>query len=85
MLRRCYLWYMETLFACLKTSGFRFEDSHFTDPDRDNKMVALLAIALVEPIKPVSGFTTPHPGKKPAASIQVPLPLWLRPPAPCHP
>ena len=47
MLQRCYLWYMETLFACLKTRGFRFEDTHLTDPDRVSKMVALLAIAFV--------------------------------------
>ena len=45
MLQRCYLWYMETLFACLKTRGFRFEDTHLTDPDRVSKRLALLAIA----------------------------------------
>mgnify|MGYP000007624975 CR=1 FL=1 len=40
-------WEIETLFGCLKTRGFRFEDTHLTDPDRISKMVALLAIAFV--------------------------------------
>ena len=40
-------WEIETLFGCLKTRGFRFEDTHLTDPDRVSKMVALLAIAFV--------------------------------------
>ena len=40
-------WEIETLFACLKTRGFRFEDTHLTDPERVSKMVALLAIAIV--------------------------------------
>ena len=40
-------WEIETLFACLKTRGFRFEDTHLTDPERVSKMVALLAIAFV--------------------------------------
>lgn len=40
-------WEIETLFACLKTRGFRFEDTHLTNPDRVSKMVALLAIAFV--------------------------------------
>lgn len=38
-------WEVETLFGCLKSRGFRFEDTHITDPDRIQKMVAVLAIA----------------------------------------
>ena len=38
-------WEIETLFGCLKTRGFRFEDTHMTDPQRIQKLVAVLAIA----------------------------------------
>lgn len=37
-------WSIETLFGCLKSRGFRFEDTHLIDPDRLSKMVALLAL-----------------------------------------
>ncbi len=37
-------WEIETLFGCLKSRGFRFEDTHLTEPERINKLVALLAI-----------------------------------------
>jgi hypothetical protein len=37
-------WEIETLFECLKSRGFRFEDTHLTKPERINKLVALLAI-----------------------------------------
>ena len=35
-------WEIETLFACLKTRGFRFEDTPLTDPHRVSTRVALL-------------------------------------------
>ena len=35
---------IETLFGCLKTCGFRFEDTHMTDTDRIDKLIVLLAI-----------------------------------------
>ena len=38
-------WEIESLFGCLKSRGFRFEDTHLTDPERIAKLVALLAIA----------------------------------------
>ena len=38
-------WEIETLFSCLKGRGFRFEDTHITDPERIKKLVAVLAIA----------------------------------------
>lgn len=38
-------WEIETLFGCLKSRGFRFEETHMTDPERISKLVALLAIA----------------------------------------
>lgn len=38
-------WEVETLFSCLKGRGFRFEDTHITDPQRIQKLVAVLAIA----------------------------------------
>ncbi len=37
-------WEIETLFGCLKTRGFNLESTHLTEPERINKLVALLAI-----------------------------------------
>jgi hypothetical protein len=37
-------WEVETLFACLKSRGFRFEETHLTKLDRIEKLMALLAI-----------------------------------------
>lgn len=39
-------WEIETLFGCLKSRGFRFEDTHMTKPDRIQKLMAILSIAL---------------------------------------
>lgn len=41
----CKRWQIETLFGCLKSRGFNFEDTHITDLVRIKKMIALLAIA----------------------------------------
>ena len=38
-------WEIETLFACLKSRGFRFEETHLTDGHRIEKLIGLLAIA----------------------------------------
>lgn len=38
-------WEIETLFGCLKSRGFRFEDTHITEPERIQKLVAVLAVA----------------------------------------
>jgi SAM-dependent methyltransferase len=38
-------WEIETLFGCLKTKGFRFEDTHITKPERIEKLLFLLTIA----------------------------------------
>lgn len=38
-------WEIETLFGCLKSRGFRFEQTHLTEADRISKLVALLTIA----------------------------------------
>ena len=37
-------WGIETLFGCLKSRGFRFEETHMTTPKRLSKLLALLAI-----------------------------------------
>lgn len=37
-------WEVESLFACLKGRGFRFEDTHITKPERVSKIMGLLAI-----------------------------------------
>lgn len=38
-------WEIETLFSCLKGRGFRFEDTHITQCDRIEKIMALLSVA----------------------------------------
>lgn len=40
-------WEIETLFGCLKTRGFRMEDTHMTAPERIEKLLFVLAIAFV--------------------------------------
>lgn len=37
-------WEIETLFGCLKSRGFRLEETHVTDPERLEKLMALLAL-----------------------------------------
>jgi hypothetical protein len=37
-------WSIESLFGCLKTRGFNFENTHLVHLDRINKLLALLAI-----------------------------------------
>lgn len=43
--RYAHRWEIETLFACLKGRGFRFESTHLTAQDRIENMMAVLAIA----------------------------------------
>jgi len=38
-------WEIESLFAALKKRGFRFEETHLTEPERISRLIALLAIA----------------------------------------
>ncbi len=38
-------WEIETLFGCLKSRGFNFEDTHLVDPERLSKLFGLLALA----------------------------------------
>jgi hypothetical protein len=38
-------WEIETLFSCLKSRGFRLEETHLLQPERLKKLIALLAIA----------------------------------------
>lgn len=38
-------WQVECLFGCLKSKGFRFEDTHMTAPERIDKLLVLLTIA----------------------------------------
>lgn len=35
---------IETLFGCLKTRGYNFEDTHITEPERLDNLIAVLAI-----------------------------------------
>lgn len=38
-------WEIETLFGCLKSRGFRLEETHVSEPERLKKLIALLALA----------------------------------------
>jgi hypothetical protein len=38
-------WEVETLFGCLKSRGFRLEETHVTEAERLKKLLALLALA----------------------------------------
>jgi hypothetical protein len=38
-------WEIETLFSCLKSRGFRLEETHLVHPERLKKLMALLAFA----------------------------------------
>jgi hypothetical protein len=38
-------WEIETLFSCLKSRGFRLEETHLVHPERLKKLIALLAFA----------------------------------------
>lgn len=38
-------WQIETLFGCLKTRGFRMEDTHMTAPEKIEKLLFVLTIA----------------------------------------
>ena len=40
-------WNIETLFVILKSRGFRFEETHLTDGERINKLLALLTLATI--------------------------------------
>jgi hypothetical protein len=44
MIIRIRLW-IESLFACLKTRGFNFENTHLVHLDRISKLLGILAIA----------------------------------------
>ncbi|GAK58854.1 transposase [Candidatus Vecturithrix granuli] len=37
---------IETLFGCLKSRGFNFEETHLTKPERISKLLGLLTLAL---------------------------------------
>jgi hypothetical protein len=39
-------WEIETLFGCLKSRGFNFEETHLTKPERLGKLLGLLTLAL---------------------------------------
>lgn len=39
-------WGIETLFECLKSRGFRMEETHMTDPRKIEKLLFILAIAV---------------------------------------
>lgn len=44
-------WGIETLFSCLKTRGFRMEDTHVTHSNRIEKMIFVLTIAFCWALK----------------------------------
>ncbi|MFW6223142.1 MAG: IS4 family transposase [Bacteroidota bacterium] len=40
-------WQIETMFRALKSSGFNFEDTHLSDPERISKLLSLVCIAFI--------------------------------------
>ena len=40
-------WSIEMFFSCLKTRGFRLEETHMSDPGKIKKLIALLALAFL--------------------------------------
>lgn len=40
-------WQIETMFACLKTKGFRFENTHLTDLGRIDRLLGIVTVAFV--------------------------------------
>jgi hypothetical protein len=42
----CWRWGIETLFSCLKSRGFRLEETHMVDPIKIEKLLFILAIAV---------------------------------------
>lgn len=41
----CLRWQIETLFGCLKTRGFRLEDTHLLEAERVSRLLTLLTLA----------------------------------------
>jgi len=56
-------WKIETLFGILKSRGFRFEETHLTEGERINKLLALLALATVWAFKVGEWLHQHHPIK----------------------
>lgn len=44
-------WGIETLFGCFKTRGFCLESTHFNEPERLSKLLALMTLALCWAVK----------------------------------
>ena len=74
-------WQIETLFGCLKSRGFNFEDTHLVNPERLAKLLGLLALAFAwtyrtgellheqQPIRIKKRFTAPSsPGSATAST-----------------
>jgi hypothetical protein len=39
-------WHIETMFGCLKSRGFNFEETHLTQPEKISKLLMLLGLGL---------------------------------------
>jgi transposase len=40
-------WQIETMFGCLKSRGFNFEETHLTQPEKISKLLMLLGLGLL--------------------------------------
>jgi hypothetical protein len=56
-------WNIETLFGILKSRGFRLEETHLTQPEAINKLLALLTLATVWAFKVGEWLHQHHPLK----------------------
>lgn len=68
-------WDIEELFACLKSRGFNFEDTHLTNPQKISKIMAILTLAFLWAVKtgqwrhPVKPITQKKTLQRPVKSI----------------
>jgi len=74
-------WQIETLFGCLKTRGFNFEDTHLRDAARLSKMMGLLALAFAWTHRigeQLHDHVCPIPLKNSSTTPQIPFSLRPR-------
>ena len=74
-------WQIETLFGCLKTRGFNFEDTHLRDAARLSKMMGLLALAFAWTHRigeQLHDHVCPIPLKNSSTTPQIPFSLQPR-------
>lgn len=70
-------WSIELLFGALKSRGFRFEDTHLTDPERLSRLLALLTLATAWAVRTGQGLAQHQPIAQ-KKTLQRPLYSYFR-------